>query len=124
MSKQRLNCAHCERAFRAKRITARFCSDACRKAQNRADNTSIISVTKHATLSLPILSVTPAPAASVGASSGIPDGIAPLRWRAPLGDKDIRDICGPSPGTEIDMPDLSAFLERRNVGPVTLKAAA
>jgi hypothetical protein len=73
MSKQHLNCAHCERAFRAKRSTARFCSDTCRKAQNRAHNTSIISVTKHAPLSPPVLSVTRALAASVGASSGILD---------------------------------------------------
>jgi hypothetical protein len=48
-------------------------------------------------------------------------GMAPLRWRPPLGDQDIRDIKPPAPGTEIDMPDLPAFLDRR---PVVLKAAA
>lgn len=38
----------------------------------------------------------------------------PLRYRPPLGDRDIRDIRGPAPGAEIDMPDLPACLDRRS----------
>jgi hypothetical protein len=80
------SCCHCSHAFWAKRSTARFCSDTCRKAQNRADNICIISVTKQALLPPPVLSVTRAPAATVAASTGIlgaPVGIHelhPVAW--------------------------------------------
>jgi len=49
--------------------------------------------------------------------------IAPMRYRQPLGDRDIRDIRDPSLGTEIEIPDLPVCLDRR-VRPQTLREAA
>jgi hypothetical protein len=99
------------------RSTAQYCSSACRKGAFKS-RLSVLSVPPVSTAILSVPGTVGAPRAPF---SGASDGIAPLRWRAPLGDKDIRDIRPPSPGTEIPMPDLLAFLDRR---PVILKAAA
>ena len=107
----------CRQPFKPARSTARYCSSACRKAafKNR------LSVPE---LPRPILSV-PAPPEPVAVlSSGHSEAIAPLRWRPPLGDRDIRDIKGPAPGMEMDMPDLPDFLDRRGGSTIVLKEAA
>src|SRR5262245_4414074 len=102
-------CSHCDQSFTAQRFTARYCTPACRKAAFKA-RLAVLSVPE---LPEAVLSVPEVPEAVTAPSGGISDAIAPLRWQRPIGDRDIRHVNPPAPGTEISVPDLPACLDRR-----------
>jgi len=108
-----IECAGCGRPFGARRVTARYCSSSCRAKAGRAAKLAFAPPD----VPQPVLSVRGPPACQSDTADGHPGDITPLRYRAALGDKDIRDIKGPAPGAEIDMPDLPACLDRRSLRP-------
>jgi len=104
-----IECAGCGRPFEPARRWSRYCSSACRIAAFRAAK----CVTQAGPVSSPALEPVTHFATESGQVAEHSGDIAPLRYRAALGDKDIRDIKGLAAGTEIDMPDLPACLDRR-----------
>src|SRR5262249_1322924 len=98
----------CNASFKAIRITARWCSDHCRKQAVRAGKLAGQQVPQ------PIISRTSPVEPQNDPAIGITGRISAVWYRREWYGRDIRDIKLPARGTEIDMPELPLFLDRRS----------
>jgi predicted RNA-binding Zn-ribbon protein involved in translation (DUF1610 family) len=104
-----IECAYCGKTFKPLRKWARFCCPKCKSAWEWTK--------KCAEKAPPVL---PPPGTRSAHSAATPPGIggvfdarvSPLRYRASLGDKDIRDAWAKSGGSEFT-EELPAFLRRK-----------